>query len=113
MDALHYRHCRDSDCRRHSGSPISFEHRPRARAGGTGSAPDGCCRGGARAIGREHEFGAVAPGLSADLLILNADPLRDIGNVRDFDALVLRGRVVERQALSYKAFMAEERTGTQ
>jgi imidazolonepropionase-like amidohydrolase len=53
----------------------------------------------ARFIGREHEFGVIAPGLRADLLLLAANPLQDIRAIRDPRAVVVRGRVLSRQAL--------------
>jgi aspartyl protease family protein len=54
-DALHYRHRRYCACRRRSGAPISFEHRPCARACGAASptAPVERRRGFAFAIGRD------------------------------------------------------------
>jgi imidazolonepropionase-like amidohydrolase len=48
-------------------------------------------------------FGVLAPGRSADLLILNSNPVSDIRAVRDFDHLMLRGRLVARSALTYSA----------
>ena len=51
----------------------------------------------ARMAGREDELGSVEPGKLADLVILDADPLADIGNVyRIFR--VVKGGVVYRQA---------------
>jgi imidazolonepropionase-like amidohydrolase len=38
------------------------------------------------------EFGAVAPGLRADLLLLQADPLQDVANAQLRAGLVVRGR---------------------
>ncbi len=39
-------------------------------------------RSGARAMGREREFGTVEAGKRADLLIVGADPTRDVANLR-------------------------------
>ena len=55
----------------------------------------------------EDEFGTLRPGRSADLLILNSDPLADIRAMRDFDRLMLRGLLLKRSDLSYAAFMNE------
>ncbi|MFD4637618.1 amidohydrolase family protein [Lentzea sp. NPDC058436] len=46
----------------------------------------------ARCLGREHESGTVTPGKQADLVVLDADPLRDITNVSRIHAVVSRGR---------------------
>jgi imidazolonepropionase-like amidohydrolase len=50
-------------------------------------------RGGALAMGREKELGAVEKGKWADLLVLAADPLADVANVRKI-VYVVRGGVV-------------------
>ena len=49
-------------------------------------------RNGARAMGREAEFGTVAPGKLADLVLVAADPTRDIANLRRV-SWVIRGGV--------------------
>ncbi|WP_394620375.1 amidohydrolase family protein [Lentzea sp. JNUCC 0626] len=46
----------------------------------------------ARCVGREHESGTVTPGKQADLVVLDANPLRDITNVSRVHAVVSRGR---------------------
>lgn len=48
----------------------------------------------ARMCGIDGETGRVAPGLSADLLVLDADPSVDIGSLRSIRAVVSQGRVV-------------------
>jgi len=65
-------------------------------------------RTAAQIMNAEGLFGTLQPGRSADLLILNADPLADIRAVRDFDRLMLRGLLIDRAALSYDAFMTRE-----
>ncbi len=45
-------------------------------------------------FGREGERGRVAPGMRADLVLLEADPLADISNTRRIEAVVTRGRLV-------------------
>jgi len=50
-------------------------------------------RGGARAMGREKEFGTVEKGLSADLTVVSGDPTADIRNMRKL-RWVVRGGVV-------------------
>jgi predicted amidohydrolase YtcJ len=50
-------------------------------------------RNGARAMGREKDFGTVEPGKMADLLLVGADPSRDVANLRRV-RWVVRGGVV-------------------
>jgi imidazolonepropionase-like amidohydrolase len=51
-------------------------------------------------LDRAHEFGTIAPGLSADLVLLGADPLADIRNVRRIERVVARGRLYDPQYLA-------------
>lgn len=53
----------------------------------------------AKWMSAERTFGSVSPGRRADLVILDGDPLSDIGNVRKIRAVVRDGRVHERPAL--------------
>ncbi|MEO3801142.1 amidohydrolase family protein [Nonomuraea sp. B1E8] len=48
----------------------------------------------ARFLGRERTSGTVEPGRLADLLVLDADPLADIGNTRRIHAVVAAGRYI-------------------
>jgi imidazolonepropionase-like amidohydrolase len=50
-------------------------------------------RGGARAMGREKEFGTVEKGKAADLLLVAGDPTADVANLRKV-RYVVRGGVV-------------------
>ena len=50
----------------------------------------------ARAIGIEQRTGSIRPGLSADFVILTADPLADIRNTTKIDRVVKRGVDVSR-----------------
>ena len=55
----------------------------------------------ARFFGMENEFGRIAPGLAADLVLLGSDPLEDIRNTSDIRGVMVRGRWLgekERQA---------------
>lgn len=47
----------------------------------------------------EHETGTIQPGRRADLVLLDADPTRDIGNLRQVRAVVAGGRVLGRPQL--------------
>ena len=53
----------------------------------------------ARFFGRQDREGAIAAGMRADLLLLDADPLVDIQNTRKIQAVVLRGHLYDRGAL--------------
>jgi imidazolonepropionase-like amidohydrolase len=45
------------------------------------------------------DLGTLAPGKSADFLVLNSNPLDDIGNTRDIASVYLRGLAIDRPAL--------------
>jgi imidazolonepropionase-like amidohydrolase len=53
----------------------------------------------ARYLGREMTPGTIAAGRSADLVLLDANPLEDIANVRRIRAVVTAGRFLDRSAL--------------
>jgi hypothetical protein len=53
----------------------------------------------ARYLGREATLGTVAPGRSADLVLLDANPLEDIANVRRVRSVIAAGRLLDRNAL--------------
>lgn len=50
----------------------------------------------ARFFGLEQELGGIAAGMRADLVLLRADPLRDIRNVGQIEGVVLAGRYFDR-----------------
>jgi imidazolonepropionase-like amidohydrolase len=49
----------------------------------------------ARAFGLADQVGAIRAGQSGDLLLLDADPLLDVGNLQRIRAVVVRGRLVD------------------
>jgi imidazolonepropionase-like amidohydrolase len=53
----------------------------------------------ARFFGQETEYGRVEEGLVADLILLDANPLEDIGNSARIHGVVLRGRWLPRSEL--------------
>jgi len=53
----------------------------------------------ARHFKREGQFGAIAAGQSADLVLLDANPLESIGNSRRIAGVMVRGRWFDRPAL--------------
>jgi imidazolonepropionase-like amidohydrolase len=56
----------------------------------------------ARFYGAEDVFGSVREGLEADLVLLDANPLDDIGNLRRIEGVMLRGRWLDRQELDQR-----------
>lgn len=54
----------------------------------------------ARYLGRETRFGTVAPGKLADLVMLDANPLDNIANVRRIRAVITAGRYFDRSGLN-------------
>ncbi|HEX4932910.1 MAG TPA: amidohydrolase family protein [Gemmatimonadaceae bacterium] len=56
-------------------------------------------RHGAEAYGLADSLGTIAPGKVADLVVVDADPLADIANLRRIRHVVKDGRVVDRATL--------------
>lgn len=63
----------------------------------------------ARYLGRQYELGTVEFGKLADLVLLDANPLEDISNVQRIRAVVLNGRLLDREALDALLRDAEDR----
>jgi imidazolonepropionase-like amidohydrolase len=59
-------------------------------------------RNGALALGKLQQLGTIAPGKRADLLMVGANPLEDIRNLRKIDRVMLNGAWVDRARLSIK-----------
>lgn len=49
----------------------------------------------AKFFSRETQMGAVQPGMVADLVLLNSNPLDDIHNARDIDLVISKGQEVQ------------------
>ena len=62
-------------------------------------------------LGRTAELGSVAPGKRADLVLLSADPLADIHNTTQLQAVWLRGKYFDRAALDQFLAAAKHRHG--
>jgi imidazolonepropionase-like amidohydrolase len=53
----------------------------------------------ARHFGREGEFGAIAAGQAADLVLLDGNPLEGIANSQRIAGVMVRGQWFDRAAL--------------
>jgi hypothetical protein len=62
----------------------------------------------AQFLGRADEFGTVANGKAADLVLLDANPLDDIHNTRKIRAVVVQGKYLDRAALDALLAHAKE-----
>jgi hypothetical protein len=62
----------------------------------------------ARFLNMEKDLGTVEKGKLADLVLLSADPLQDITNTQKIEAVIVRGRLLDRPALN--ALLAEAET---
>ncbi len=56
-------------------------------------------RNGAEAYGLGDDVGTIEAGKIADLLVLDADPIQDIANMRKIDLVIKDGAIVDRDAL--------------
>jgi imidazolonepropionase-like amidohydrolase len=59
-------------------------------------------RNGGVALRKEEELGTIEPGRRADLVLLSANPLEDVRNLRKIDRLMLDGEWIDRAALKLK-----------
>ena len=59
-------------------------------------------RNAAMVIGVEDQLGTVEAGKLADLLILTANPLDDINNIRKIETIVYKGKAYPRQEFAYE-----------
>jgi len=53
----------------------------------------------ARFLGKEREFGSVEEGKVADLVLLDANPLADITNIKRIDAVIFGGKLISKTEL--------------
>jgi len=65
-------------------------------------------QGAARFVGRENDFGTVAEGRVADLVLLEANPAEEIGNTRKVIAVIRDGVYYDRAALNAQLERARE-----
>lgn len=65
---------------------------------------------GARAARGLDDFGTIAAGKRADLLVLSADPLADIHNIRKLEIVMRDGRTIDRSRLPEKRVLSRPAT---
>ena len=53
----------------------------------------------ARALGKQDTLGTIEAGKLADMVLLKADPTRDINNAKLVDTVIKNGQVVDRSKL--------------
>jgi len=56
-------------------------------------------RNAARALGKLGELGTIETGKLADLVLLKADPTRDINNAKLVDTVIKNGQIIDRSKL--------------
>jgi hypothetical protein len=61
-----------------------------------------CTSDAAKILRREHEFGSLQPGLSADLLLVEGNPAENIDDTRNVREVFMRGKQVDRDSLTLK-----------
>ncbi len=59
-------------------------------------------------FGTEKSTGGVLPGMTADLVLLDADPTKNIANTKKINAVITRGRLLPRSTLDTMLRKAEE-----
>ena len=83
-----------------SGESLHRELAELVSAGFTpGEALQAATRGAAQFLGRTRDFGTIETGKLADLVLLDANPLEDIGNTRKIAAVIRGGKYLDRGAL--------------
>ena len=60
-------------------------------------------------FGREGEFGTVEVGASADLILVDHNPLEDLGHLRNPAGVMMRGRWLSREVLEGQLVKIEQR----
>jgi hypothetical protein len=81
------------DNRMPAGIGLHAELRALARSGLTGAQVlQAAGKTAAQLLGRENQVGVILPGAAADLLLINGDPLDDVGEAMNVVAVVRNGR---------------------
>ncbi len=70
-------------------------------------------RNPAKFLGLQDSLGAVEPGKIADLVLLEANPLEEIGNTRKINAVVAAGKLIDKATLQAMLAQIEATAGRQ
>ena len=70
-------------------------------------------RNGAAAGGAAADYGVIAAGKSADLVVLERDPLADIKNIRAIQLLMKGGKIIDREQLPSKRVLSRAPQATE
>jgi len=63
-------------------------------------------------FGLQEQYGAVAPGMFADLILLNQNPLNDIRNTLAIESVIFNGNLYDRNKLDEISVVAKKRAGS-
>jgi imidazolonepropionase-like amidohydrolase len=69
-------------------------------------------KNGAIAARSAAESGTIEAGKRADLLLLDADPLADIHNIRKISAIYVQGHAVDRRGLPERRVLSRATAGS-
>jgi imidazolonepropionase-like amidohydrolase len=69
-------------------------------------------KNGAMACRRSNDFGTIEGGKAADLVLLDADPLADIHNIRKIRSVIVGGQVVDPSKLPEKPVLSQKNAAT-
>ena len=50
-------------------------------------------------FGEEHNYGEIKKGLSADMILLNANPLNDLKNLKNISGVMVRGKWLSKETI--------------
>jgi imidazolonepropionase-like amidohydrolase len=70
----------------------------------------------ARLLGLSKTWGRLEPGYTANLIVLNANPVQDIANTKKIDSVIVNGKLLERPQLDQllqEAKVVKTRSGSQ
>ena len=56
-------------------------------------------RNGADALGILNKVGTIEPGKEADMIVLTANPVTNIGNTKKIEAIINEGKFVDREKI--------------